>query len=55
MQCSPTEPTLADVLSDGVVRAMMTADHVNAAKLEALLQQVAGKLAQDRLLKRSPA
>ena len=55
MHCNPAEPRLADVLSDGVVRAMMSADGVNAARLEALLHDMAGKLANDRLLKRSPA
>jgi hypothetical protein len=54
MRCNPAEPTLADVLSDGVVRAVMTADGVDAARLEALLREMAGKLANDRLLTRRP-
>jgi hypothetical protein len=41
------EPTIADVLSDGVVRAVMTADGVNATKLEAFLREMAAKLAND--------
>ncbi len=55
MRCNPAEPTLADVLSDGVVRAMMSADGVNAARLEGLLRDMAQKLANDRVLTRSPA
>ena len=55
MRCNPTEPTLADVLSDGVVHAMMSADGVNADRLEGLLRQMAQKLANDRVLMRSPA
>lgn len=55
MRCSPAEPTLTDVLADGVVRAMMTADGVNPARLEGLLRDMAQKLANDRVLTRNPA
>jgi hypothetical protein len=55
MRCSPCEPTLADTLSDGVVQALMNADGVKADRLEALLREMAGKLANDRVLTRSPA
>jgi hypothetical protein len=55
MRCSPAEPTLADILSDGAVRALMSADGVNAGHIEGLLRDMAQKLANDRVLKRSPA
>jgi hypothetical protein len=45
MRCSRFEPTIDDALSDGVVRALMTADGVDAAKLEAFLRDMAQKLA----------
>ncbi len=55
MPCPPAEPALADVLSDGMIRALMMADGVNAARLEALLHDIAAKLANNRVLERSPA
>jgi hypothetical protein len=55
MRCNPAEPRLSDVLSDGVVRAMMCADGVSADRLEGLLRDMAQKLANDRVLTRSPA
>ena len=41
MNCNPAEPTLSDVLSDGVIRALMSADGVNPARLEGLLRDMA--------------
>ncbi len=41
MPCCPAEPTLTDALSDGIVQAMMKADGVDPAGLEALLGRVA--------------
>jgi hypothetical protein len=55
MRCNPAEPTLADVLADGVIRAMMTADGVKPDRLEGLLRDMAQRLANDRVLTRSPA
>ncbi|HKW52562.1 MAG TPA: hypothetical protein VJO12_02640 [Stellaceae bacterium] len=55
MNCNPAEPTLSDVLSDGVIRALMSADGVNPARLEGLLRDMARKLANDRVLSRNPA
>jgi hypothetical protein len=55
MRCSPAEPTLSDILADGAVRALMSADGVNVARLESLLRDMAQKLANDRVLKRHPA
>jgi hypothetical protein len=55
MRCNPAEPTLADILSDGAVRALMSADRVNAAGIEGLLRDMAQKLANDRVLERGPA
>ena len=39
-----SEPSLADALSDPVVKAVMTADAVNPAALSALLREAARKL-----------
>ena len=55
MRCNPAEPRLSDVLSDGVIRAIMSADGVNPARLEGLLRDVAQRLANDRVLTRKPA
>jgi hypothetical protein len=55
MRCNPAEPRLTDVLADGAVRALMAADGVNPARLEGLLRDMAQKLANDRVLTRSPA
>jgi hypothetical protein len=55
MHCNPAEPRLSDVLSDGVVRALMSADGVSPARLEGLLRDMAQKLANDRVLTRNPA
>lgn len=55
MHCNPAEPKLSDVLSDGVVRALMSADGVNPARLEGFLRDMAQKLANDRVLTRNPA
>jgi hypothetical protein len=35
------EPTLEDILSDPIVRAVMAADGVDARKLEATLREIA--------------
>jgi hypothetical protein len=35
------EPTLADILSDPIVRVVMAADGVDARKLEATLREIA--------------
>jgi hypothetical protein len=35
------EPTLKDILSDSIIRAVMDADRVDARELEAMLRQVA--------------
>ena len=58
MNCNPAEPRLSDVLSDGVIRALMSADGVNPARFEGFLREVAQKLSnvtKDRVLTRSPA
>jgi hypothetical protein len=55
MRCNPTEPTLSDILADGAVRALMSADGVNVARLEGLLRDMAQKLANDRVPTRRPA
>jgi hypothetical protein len=55
MNCNPAEPRLADVLSDGVIRALMSADGVNPARFEGFLREVAQKLTNDRVLTRNPA
>jgi hypothetical protein len=55
MRCNPAEPRLADVLSDGVIRALMSADGVNPARLEGFLRDMAQKLATARVLTRNPA
>jgi hypothetical protein len=55
MHCSPAEPTLTDILADGAVRALMTADGVNPTRLEGMLRDMARKLANDRVLTRNPA
>ena len=55
MNCNPAEPRLSDVLSDGVIRALMSADGVNPARLEGFLREIAQKLTSDRVLPRNPA
>jgi hypothetical protein len=55
MNCNPAEPRLSDVLSDGVIRALMSADGVNPARLEGFLREVAQKLSNDRVPTRNPA
>jgi hypothetical protein len=52
---SPCEPTPADALSNRIIQALMTADGINAERLETLMREMAGKLANDRVLTRSPA
>ena len=42
------EPTLADALSDPLVRAVMQADRVNARELEASLSALGQKLRERR-------
>ena len=44
MNCHPVEPKLTDALSDPVIRAVMSADHVNEAELAADLHAMAIKL-----------
>jgi hypothetical protein len=44
MDCSHNEPRLSEVLSDPIVRTIMTADHVNPETLEASLRKVARKI-----------
>lgn len=41
MPYCPAEPTLTDALADGIVQAMMKADGVDRAGLEALLGGIA--------------
>ena len=42
-----SEPSLADVLSEPVVKAVMAADSVDPAALNALLREVACKVERD--------
>jgi len=44
MDCYHNEPRLSDVLSDPIIRTIMTADHVNPETLEASLRKVARKI-----------
>jgi len=48
-----SEPSLADALSDPVVKAVMTADAVDPAALSALLREAARKLEPDSRPSRS--
>ncbi len=48
MPCCPAEPTLTDALADGIVQAMMKADGVDPAGLEAWLGGVARRRALGR-------
>jgi hypothetical protein len=40
------EPTLKEMLSDSIVRAMMDADGVDPHELEAMLKEVGGTMSQ---------
>jgi len=44
MHWSHSEPTLSELLSDPIVKALMTADRVTPAELEADLSNIAAKL-----------
>jgi hypothetical protein len=48
--CLLGEPTLADALSDPVVRAMMTANKVDAASLASNLRDMALKITSSRAI-----
>ena len=41
------EPTLGEILADSGTRALMRADGVKRQDLEAMFQEIAGKLAPD--------
>ena len=46
MDCYHNEPRLSDVLSDPIIRTIMTADHVDPETLAASLRQTARKVAR---------
>jgi len=46
MDCYHNEPRLSDVLSDPIIRTIMTADHVDPETLAACLRKTARKVAQ---------
>lgn len=46
MDCYHNEPRLSDVLSDPIIRTIMTADHVDLQTLEASLRNTARKVAR---------
>ena len=46
MDCYHSEPRLSDMLSDPIVRTIMSADHVDPETLEASLRKTARKVAQ---------
>jgi hypothetical protein len=48
MDCYHNEPRLSDVLSDPIIRTIMTADHVDPDTLEASLRKTARKVVQRR-------
>jgi hypothetical protein len=48
MDCYHYEPRLSDVLSDPIIRTIMTADHVDPDTLEASLRKTARKVVQRR-------
>lgn len=48
MDCYHNEPRLSDVLSDPIIRTIMTADHVDPETLEASLRKTARKVVQRR-------
>jgi len=48
MDCYHNEPRLSDVLSDPIIRTIMTADHVDLDALETSLRQTARKVGQRR-------
>ena len=48
-------PTADELLADGLVRAVMRADHVEPQELKTLLSDVAGRLARRREIERKAA
>jgi|GEM_PF-6804489 len=44
MRWFPSEPTIAEMLSDPIVRALMAADRIAPEELEADLTKIAGTL-----------
>lgn len=48
MDCYHNEPRLSDVLSDPIIRTIMTADHVDPETLEASLRKTARKFVRRR-------
>ena len=46
MNCCQGEPTLSDALSDPIVQAIMTADHVDPQVLASSLRETAAKVAR---------
>jgi hypothetical protein len=45
---SSSEPTIGEILSDPIVRALMEADGVEPSELEAMLRRIAAIRAQSR-------
>jgi len=54
MSCHRDEPTLSEILSDSVTRALMRADGIERSELEAMLTGIGQSLASDDASKRSP-
>lgn len=48
MDCYHNEPRLSDVLSDPIIRTIMTADHVDPETLETSLRKTARKFVRRR-------
>jgi hypothetical protein len=48
MNWSCREPSIGEILSDSIVRALMKADGVDPQRLEALLRRIAQNLASAR-------
>ena len=48
MDCYHYEPRLSEVLSDPIIRTIMTADHVDPETLEASLRKTARQVVQHR-------
>jgi hypothetical protein len=44
MYCCPNEPPLKDILADPVVRAVMTADHIDPRRLAIFLRDMARRV-----------
>jgi hypothetical protein len=49
MYCQPRELTLSEALADPIVKAMMKADRVNPAALEADLRRIARTIGGDNV------